>query len=258
MLHYMKLSPKPFKKIKDGIKTIELRLYDEKRQKVQAGDYIEFSDTDNPKHKIQTIVTALHCFDNFGTLYENLPLLKCGYTPETIQDADPSDMEKFYSKEEQSEYGVVGIELKMTDLQKFLDAQNFGYMFGSDYNTALSEIKNGHKKSHWIWYVFPQIKGLGFSNTTAYFSISGLEEARDYFNHPVLGARLTEISEVLLKLDTDDPMAVFGCPDAYKFRSCMTLFREAVPKEPLFHKLLDKFCNGTPDNKTLDILKEEI
>ncbi|MBR3760325.1 MAG: DUF1810 domain-containing protein [Ruminococcus sp.] len=144
----------------------------------------------------------------------------------------------------------------MTDLQKFIDAQEFGYSHGETYQTALDEMKQGQKTSHWIWYVFPQIKGLGFSNVSVYFSIKDIEEARDYYEHPILGQRLTEITSVLLDIDNDDPMAVFGYPDAYKVRSCMTLFKQAVPEQDLFQQVLDKFCRGIEDDKTIEILGE--
>lgn len=89
----------------------------------------------------------------------------------------------------------------------------------------MSEMKQGEKVSHWIWYVFPQVQGLGLSGTTAYFSIRDLAEAKDYYEHPILGARLIEITSELLNIETDDPMIVFEYPDAFKVRSCMTLFK---------------------------------
>ena len=114
-------------------------------------------------------------------------------------------------------------------------------------------MKQGYKVSYWIWYVFPQIQGLGISGTT-FFSIRNLSEAEDYYTHPVLGMRLTEITEELLNIATDDPMCVFGYPDAFKLRSCMTLFKHAAPEEVVFQKVLDKFCRGNEDDKTLKIL----
>lgn len=143
----------------------------------------------------------------------------------------------------------------ITNLQKFLEAQEHGYSFGETYNTALYEIKHGKKASHWMWYVFPQIQGLGMSGTTAYFSIKNLQEAKDYYRHPVLGSRLLEITEELLNIETDDPMFVFGYPDAFKLRSCMTLFKYAAPEQGLFQKVLDKFYQGTEDDRTLSILE---
>lgn len=252
MLHTMKLKKEPFEKIKNGSKTVELRLNDEKRQKVQVGDFIEFSCLDNVTRKIQTRVTALHRFGSFAESYSALPKEKLGYAP--TETPDPNHMDEYYSREKQEKYGVLGIELYCTDLQKFIDAQNHCYDFGETYQTALNEMKWGMKITHWIWYVFPQIQGLGWSGTTAYFSIKDLKEAKDYYAHPVLGERLIEITEAILNIETDDPMAVFGYPDAYKLHSCMTLFKYAAPEQELFQKVLDKFCRGNEDEKTLDIL----
>ncbi len=252
MLHQMKLKQSPFMKIKNGSKTIELRLNDEKRKRVQVGDFIEFSLFDNQNVKIQTRVTALHHFDSFKELYASMPKEKLGY--DSSDTPDPNHMDEYYPREKQEQYGVLGIELRMTDLQKFIDAQDRGYSFGETYQTALSEMKQGEKVSHWIWYVFPQIQGLGLSGTTAYFSIKDIEEASDYYAHPILGERLTEITRVLLDIDNDDPMTVFGYPDAYKIRSCMTLFKHAAPEQKLFQQVLDKLCRGIEDDKTLEIL----
>lgn len=109
-MHSMKLNPSPFEKIKSGEKTIELRLFDEKRQQIQPGDQIVFTNTETGETLIAK-VEQLHRFDNFAQLYASLPLLKCGYTAEDIDTADPADMEAYYSKEEQTNYGVVGIEI---------------------------------------------------------------------------------------------------------------------------------------------------
>ncbi|MBE6851257.1 MAG: DUF1810 domain-containing protein [Ruminococcus sp.] len=163
-------------------------------------------------------------------------------------------MDDYYPRDKQEKYGVLGIEIRLTDLQKFVDAQERGYSFGEPYETALSEMKRGEKVSHWIWYVFPQVQGLGTGEITAYFSIKNLDEAKDYYAHPILGARLIEISEELLNIGTDDPMTVFGCPDAFKLRSCMTLFRYAAPEQEVFRKVLDKFCLGAEDDKTVKLL----
>lgn len=106
----MNLNPEPFAMIKSGEKTIELRLYDEKRQKIKPGDTIVFTNTATGERLTKTVV-KLHCFANFAELYQQLPLLKCGYTEEDIHTASPADMEQYYSPAQQSEYGVVGIEL---------------------------------------------------------------------------------------------------------------------------------------------------
>ena len=109
-MHHMKLRPSPFERIKSGEKTIELRLYDEKRREIRVGDGIVFENTESGE-TLERIVLALHRFDSFETLYKTLPLLRCGYTEEDVKDARPSDMEAYYSKEEQEKYGVLGIEL---------------------------------------------------------------------------------------------------------------------------------------------------
>ena len=109
-VHEMKLRPEPFGKIRSGSKTIELRLYDEKRQKIQVGDVIIFTSTERGE-QIRATVKKLHRFDSFEALYKSLPLLKCGYTAEDVDTAQPSDMEAYYSSEEQEKYGVLGIEL---------------------------------------------------------------------------------------------------------------------------------------------------
>lgn len=253
-LHRMKLKASPFRKIQTGAKTIELRLNDEKRQQIQVGDFIEFTQMDDASQKMTARVKALHHFNSFVELYAALPKEKLGYAPSEMPD--PDHMDVYYPREKQKKYGVLGIELRMTDLQKFVDAQERGYSFGETYETALSEMKQGQKLSHWIWYVFPQIQGLGCSGTTAYFLIKDLQEAKDYYAHPVLSARLIGITEQLLKIRTDNPMMVFGYPDAYKVRSCMTLFKYAAPEQELFQKVLDKFCRGMEDDKTVEILGE--
>ena len=178
MLHQMKLRLSPFEKIKNGSKTIEMRLFDEKRQKVRTGDFIEFTCLDDGKLKLQARVTALHQYSSFAELYAALPKEKLGY--KSADTPDPNHMDDYYTRADQEKYGVLGIELYCTDLQKFIDAQDNGYGFGDTYDTALSEMKQGYKVSHWIWYVFPQIQGLGCSGTTAYFSIKDLTEAEDY------------------------------------------------------------------------------
>lgn len=135
----------------------------------------------------------------------------------------------------------------MHDLNRFISAQE------RSYDAALREIKAGHKRTHWMWYIFPQIAGLGFSSTAQFYAISSMQEAKDYYAHPVLGKRLVEISEALLALDTSDAGAVMGYPDDLKLRSSMTLFLAATG-DAVFQKVLDKFYSGKPDSKTLSIL----
>ena len=133
-------------------------------------------------------------------------------------------------------------------LDRFLDAQR------GDYAAALAEVRRGRKTSHWMWYIFPQIAGLGQSSTARYYSIRDLEEAREYYAHPVLGQRLREISGVLLDLRGSDPVAVFGGIDSMKLKSSMTLFAVAAPDDPLFRQVLDKYYGGEQDVLTLRIL----
>ncbi|OWY19770.1 DUF1810 domain-containing protein [Sphingobacteriales bacterium UPWRP_1] len=138
----------------------------------------------------------------------------------------------------------------MKDLSRFLAAQN------TDYQIALSEIKSGKKLSHWMWYIFPQLKGLGFSSTSMYYAINDLGEAIEYLNHPILGTRLKEICNELLKLEQSNPTSIFGKPDDLKLKSCMTLFLKAdTTSESVFKKVIDKFFEGQVDNKTIKLLK---
>ena len=116
-IHEMKLRPEPFGKIRSGAKTIELRLYDEKRQKIRVGDVIEFTCTESGK-MIRATVKALYLFNSFVELYDTLPLLQCGYTAEDVDNAQPSDMEAYYSVQEQEKYGVLGIELYLPESHK--------------------------------------------------------------------------------------------------------------------------------------------
>lgn len=137
------------------------------------------------------------------------------------------------------------------DLNRFLKAQE------NDYEQALSEIKSGRKRSHWMWYIFPQYKGLGFSETSKHYSIQDLNEARDYLKHPILGSRLKQITNELLLIDENNANKIFGSPDDLKLKSSMTLFVSVdTSEEKPFNKVLDKFFNGRFDEKTLNLIKE--
>lgn len=132
-------------------------------------------------------------------------------------------------------------------LERFIKAQEM------EYAIALSEIKNGRKQSHWMWYIFPQYKGLGFSPTAQYYAIQSKKEAEEYLAHPVLGKHLIEISEALLKIKSNDASRVMGYPDDLKLRSSMTLFY-LVSDDEIFKKVLDKFFDGKIDKKTEELL----
>ncbi len=134
------------------------------------------------------------------------------------------------------------------DISRFIEAQR------SSYQQALSEIKNGKKASHWIWYIFPQIKGLGRSAMSEYYGIQDIDEAKAYLADPILSKRLIEICEVLLSLDTNDAVEVMGRPDDKKLKSSMTLFDAATDSLEIFQMVLDKYYNGKKDNLTLRIL----
>ncbi|MBH8571196.1 DUF1810 domain-containing protein [Microvirga sp. STS02] len=133
------------------------------------------------------------------------------------------------------------------NLQRFLDAQS------SSYQTALSEIRNGRKRSHWMWFIFPQIQGLGLSETARFYAVADAQEAKEYLAHPVLGARLLEICQALLGLPSSNAHDIFGSPDDLKLKSSMTLFATAG-SSPVFRQVLDKFYQGAQDEKTLRIL----
>ncbi|MGN6242810.1 MAG: DUF1810 domain-containing protein [Motilibacteraceae bacterium] len=135
------------------------------------------------------------------------------------------------------------------DLQRFVDAQDDG-----TYADALAELRAGRKRSHWMWFVFPQLRGLGHSPTSVHFGISGLPEAAAYLANPALGPRLRECCRALLDLPTDDAAAVLGGVDALKLRSSMTLFAAAAPDEPLFDEVVGRYFDGQPDEQTLRLL----
>ncbi len=136
----------------------------------------------------------------------------------------------------------------MNDLKRFLEAQE------NDFATALAEIKRGRKQSHWMWYIFPQIAGLGFSSTSKFYAIKDRAEAENYLAHPVLGKRLVEISNVLLEVEGKTANQIFRSPDDVKLKSSMTLFGELENTNPVFQKVLDKHFNGAKDRRTLELI----
>jgi uncharacterized protein (DUF1810 family) len=135
------------------------------------------------------------------------------------------------------------------DLDRFLAEQ------AHVYNGVLDELRRGRKTGHWIWYIFPQIAGLGYSAMSQRFAIASLDEACAYLDHPVLGARLRECAEVLLGIEGQSAEAILGSIDARKLRSSMTLFHRAAPDEPLFLAVLDRYFDGVPDELTDDRLR---
>ena len=132
------------------------------------------------------------------------------------------------------------------DLQRFVAAQDAG----ATYDHALAELRAGRKTSHWMWFIFPQIAGLGYSPASRTYAITSLEEARAYLAHPVLGARLTECARILTRMPGRTAEQIFGEVDALKLRSCVTLFMRAAPGEPVFRQVLDQYFDGIPDSAT--------
>ena len=137
--------------------------------------------------------------------------------------------------------------MEINSLDRFVEAQEHMY------EIALEEIKNGEKQSHWMWYIFPQIRGLGMSSMAHIYGIAGLDEAKAYLDHPTLSVRLFEISEALLKHKKKKPEAIFGYTDAMKLRSSMTLFTLVSEDDSVFHKVLQAFYNGEMDELTIKL-----
>jgi uncharacterized protein (DUF1810 family) len=135
-------------------------------------------------------------------------------------------------------------------LDRFVRAQDSH----GTYDQALAELRRGSKHSHWMWFVFPQLRGLGRSATAQHYAIESLDEAREYLQHPVLGPRLHECCTALLALDADDPVRVLGGIDAIKLRSSMTLFARAAPDDPTFPAVLHKYFDGAQDDATVRLL----
>lgn len=138
----------------------------------------------------------------------------------------------------------------MNNLDRFISVQKYVY------EEALTEVKQGNKKSHWMWFIFPQIIGLGESDTEIYYSIVNIDEATKFLSHEILGKRLREITSELLKLKTNDPEEIFGEIDAVKLKSSMTLF-DCVEENSIFDEVLKKYFNGQRDELTLNKLDQQ-
>ena len=134
------------------------------------------------------------------------------------------------------------------DLQRFVQAQE------PRMDDVTSELRAGRKRTHWMWFVFPQLRGLGHSQMAWHFGLQSAAEARDYLAHPVLGPRLRECVELVLAVPGGSAHVIFGSPDDLKLRSCLTLFREIDDAEGVFGRALDRFFDGQPDSRTLQVL----
>ncbi|BFM45257.1 DUF1810 domain-containing protein [Flavobacterium sp. CFS9] len=139
---------------------------------------------------------------------------------------------------------------KQYDLDRFLEAQQ------QSYNNALLEIRAGRKQTHWMWFIFPQLRGLGFTDYNIFYGIENLKEASKYFNHPILGRRLDEITCAMLQIENKTALEILGRPDERKLKSCMTLFSLLPDTSECFRQVFDKYYNGELDEKTLQIIKE--
>ena len=136
-------------------------------------------------------------------------------------------------------------------LARFVEAQE------SDYACALAEIRNGRKRSHWMWYIFPQLEGLGHSTTAQFYGIKGADEAKAFLAHPILGPRLIEITNALLAVQGKSTEEIFGYPDVLKLRSCATLFAHFSGASSVFQRVLEKYYGGRVDDATIQLLKKK-
>ena len=134
------------------------------------------------------------------------------------------------------------------NLNRFISAQE------GIFEDVITELRNGRKQTHWMWFIFPQIDGLGFSSTTKYYAIKSLEEARQYLNHPVLGARLLQCAGLVLAVEGKSALEIFGSPDDMKLKSSMTLFAQAAGPGSVFARVLEKYFHGQQDERTITLL----
>ena len=150
-------------------------------------------------------------------------------------------------------FSGLNINKKMQEVKNIQGLDRFIKAQERDYNTALEEIKLGHKQSHWMWYIFPQLKGLGYSEMAQYYAIQDIEEAKAYVDNEYLYNNLIEICKELLKLQSDDILDILGYPDNLKLCSSMTLFHLVKPDEDVFKQILEKYYDGKQDSKTINL-----
>jgi len=214
------------------------KLIEELKQNRWTFTYIG-ADHDVEKFATSLSITNSMKFDKFGKGLD-------------IMFEQEREARRMYSQRIRDEQSTSDDYYKMNiGLNRFLKAQV------NDYDNALTEIKSGRKIGHWMWYIFPQFKGLGYSETSKYYAINDIEEAKEYLKHPILGVRLKEISNELLKLEQSDASLIFGGIDSMKLKSCMTLFWAAdKANADIFVKVIDKFFNGKFDDITLSLIKE--
>ena len=157
-------------------------------------------------------------------------------------------------------FRLINVWMSMAEEEKYLDPFNLNRFVEaqeSDYGRALKEIREGRKRSHWMWYIFPQIAGLGHSSTARFYAIKGFEEAQAYVGHSILGPRLRECFEAALSVEGKTAEDIFGFPDVLKLRSCATLFMHVSGQASVFEQLLRKHYGGQADEATLSLLNEK-
>jgi uncharacterized protein (DUF1810 family) len=148
-------------------------------------------------------------------------------------------------------------EEKLNELITVSNEENrFLYAQQNIYTQVIKELQNGKKTTHWMWFIFPQIDGLGHSSTAKYYAINSIEEAKEYIDHPILGKRLLESSNIILKIEGRSVEDIFGYPDYLKLKSCMTLFNFITPEQKVFSNVLKKYFAGEKDEQTLSILQK--
>lgn len=151
---------------------------------------------------------------------------------------------------------LVDGEASMINTSDTIDLSRFTTAQESVYDGVLGELRNGRKRTHWMWYIFPQLDGLGFSATSKYYALKSVEEARQYLHHPVLGKRLLECAEAVLAVEGRSVSEIFGYPDDLKLKSSMTLFACVAAPGSVFARILDKYFNGGQDALTLQLLEK--
>ena len=251
MTYKIEISENSYRAFIAGYKSAEICLYDIDCQKLKAGDTVLLTFREN---NVEKTVRKITVYPDMTALYNNAQMLKCGYTPFTLRERSPHDAEKYFTKNELTKYYVAYIEFEEIPLQRFLSGHAGDIPNCSSYATALSEIKNGKKTTHWIWYVFPQIKGRTIDDVTEYYALDGKKEAEMFLSHPVLGQRLIEITQALMSLDAYDLVSIFGMVDAFKLVACMTLFDSISENTTLFSDVLDKYFFGNRDSDTLRLI----
>lgn len=251
MTYKIEISENSYRAFIAGYKSAEICLYDIDCQKLKAGDTVLLTFREN---NVEKTVRKITVYPDMTALYNNAQMLKCGYTPFTFRQKSPHDTEIYFTNDELSNHRIAYVEFEELPLQRFLSGHAGDIPDCSSYATALSEIKNGKKTTHWIWYVFPQIKGRTIDDVTEYYALDGRKEAELFLSHPILGQRLLEITNTLMSLDAYDLVSIFGMVDAFKVVACMTLFDSISENTTLFSDVLDKYFFGNRDSDTLRLI----